>query len=329
MPIADRVVALWSPDPRGDNRQFLDSLDPTLFRVVADAVAKIDGAREEQFAATHVRMLRDQAAEMLFSLLAAAIQAPGGVVLWLLAYRNEELDAVIEGFGRRSPVRTTSGTRRLDWADVALEVTRHFKAERPADLDEYRVQHAAFWSRLARVFLDPTAREEYASLKHGLRVQPGGCEITITPEITPGVKDPNATPHVLQGSGFGCGFYSARRIGSQKVHYRLVHQHRHWTPGSLLMQLDLIVNSAANVINHLLLVNGASGPLNWTRPTGDGIFDLCWHNAGPLLDSSSGVSIDESAIQCLSREEMIAHCESPLKHQPEAKRGASPACESQ
>jgi hypothetical protein len=55
-------------------------------------------------------------------------------------------------------------------------------------------------------------------------------------------------------------------IGSQKLHFQLVHHHRHWTPSSLLMPLDLIVNSVQNVISHLLVVNGEPGPVLWARP---------------------------------------------------------------
>jgi hypothetical protein len=85
-------------------------------------------------------------------------------------------------------------------------VTRHVKPESPSHLDEYVAQYARFWERLASEFLDPVARKEYASLKHGLRVRPGKCEISITPEVSPGIADPQARPTVMRGSGFGSGF---------------------------------------------------------------------------------------------------------------------------
>lgn len=311
VPIADRVLALWTIDPLGKTRSFLASLDPGHFLIVADAVATLDGKALEHTAATHIRMLRDQAAEMLFALIAAAIQSPAGVILWLDQYRNDELDTVIGGFCDRKPVRTTTGTRALGWDDVAAEVTQHFAATEARD--KYRDLHARFWRRLAKEFLDPIARKEFACLKHGLRVSQGGCEIAITPEITPGVRNPEAPSSVVHGSGFGSGFYVAERIESHRLHYHLTHHHRHWTPSSLLLQLDLIVNSIRNLILHLGVVNGRVGPVHWGYPTDDSVFQECWRNDGNgLLSSSMSEWVFDAKVPLASKEELIALCEASV-----------------
>jgi hypothetical protein len=305
IPIGDRAAVLWSNDPLADNRSFLVGMDPLYFRSVAAALNPEKRTRDEQFAAIAIRTMRDQAAEMLFSLLAASIQAPNGVALWLLLYRNDELDSIIEGFGKGATVRTMSGQVALKWNDVANDVTRHFTAEDPANLDKFRRQQSEFWRRLGSEFLDPTNRREYASLKHALRAMPGGCRIVVKPESSPGVADPNAKGFALEGSGFGSGFYIAERIGDHKSHYRLVHQHCHWSPESLRLQLDLIVNSIANVIHHLLLVNGKSGLFTWERPDNDEVFELCWKNDGSLLTSSFGTQVAPEDIVPLTQKELL------------------------
>ena len=54
VPIADRVVALWSHDLHSDCRRFLKGLDPEFFRLSSNALAQIEGGRHELFAAAHI-----------------------------------------------------------------------------------------------------------------------------------------------------------------------------------------------------------------------------------------------------------------------------------
>ncbi len=309
VPIGSRILALWSPTGMNQNLAYIRSLDPTYFLSIANAVASLDEKREELHASTYFRMARDQSAEMLFSLIASAIQSPAGTALWMTQYRNDELDAVLEAFEHTSQLLTLAGPRALSWNDVAVELTRHFRTSEPATLDGFRQQHARFWSRLAREFLDPIARREFASIKHGLRVRSGGCEITITREITPGVKDPLATPIVSTGTGFGSSFIVPERIGTQKLHYCLSHQHRHWAPESLRMQLELIVNSIKNVLIHLRIKNGDRELPDWTRPIDSEAFELCWQDkGGGLRESTVRYTIEEADIPCLSQEQLIDLC---------------------
>lgn len=296
---------MWSVDPCSLNRRFLQSLDPLHFLAIAKAVGQYDSGRNEQYAAAQIRMLRDQASELMFALLGALTQCPQGVLLWMLAYKNEDLDDVLKAIHTGSAILTVNGEVTTSWQSIADRIT---SVVAPEELGDHAVELAKFWKVLAHEFLDRDARSEYNSLKHGLRASPGGASVSFTPEKSPGVKDPEAPTTTLHGSGFGSRFYVAERIGTQKLHFRIVEHHRSWTPKSLLIQLDLIVTSVQNIIQRLLVANRSTGDFTYRRPIQSEVFHASWKNDGLLRNFHVGPDISETDITCLTKEELIAYC---------------------
>lgn len=310
VPVADRVFMLWGTDLCGTTIRFLQAFEPGFFQLSAELFSRVSGGRDEQLASTHIRMIRDQAAETLFALLGAAVQSPEGVILWLHRYRNNQLDELIAGFSSGHRIRTHKGTREHTWESIAEEVTCYL----PAACQQWRAQFAktfpVFWRRLADEFTDEWARHEYTSIKHAYRVRSGGSTISITPEKSPGVPDREAKTHVLSGSGFGTSILTPEPIGNLKGHYSLRDRSRNWTPQSLRLQIELISMSIVDTVAYLRVCNGDRSELKLQQPEDDAVFSACWHNVGSLLSSSWGDAIEEHQVHPYTEAELKAKLDS-------------------
>ena len=310
VPIADRAIGFWSDDIKRDNREFLESLSPDYFISITKLALAMANTDEEHFAASHLRSIRDQAAEMLFALLFASIQSPRGVALWMLSYINKDIDYLIQRIRDYQSVRTTHGTRKLSWLDV-VEMTTSTSDPSPAELAAYRVATASFLKKLASECTSKLTKRQYASFKHGLRVRHGGGgEITITPHSD------TSKQYTLKGSKHGSSFLEPRLIKDTKFHFTLQHHHVYWSLDATVAQITAITILIKNVINLLLKVNGHCGVVYY-QALAESDYERCWQSPVGLQNVSLvRCEFSKEQIESLTQEEMIAKLESSNANNP-------------
>jgi hypothetical protein len=289
-------------------------LDPLYFSTLAKACQTATNPEDLRHTAALVRLLRDQAAEMLFALLAASVQAPKGVALWMLKYRNEDIAEIIDALSSPTPILTASGRRSVSWRGLVEELTSGCEAQEPASLEEYRTSAIGFMRRLWSAYSDPLGKREYNSVKHGLRIRPGMATLRIAPERSSGEVHAESQSTVL--SAYGGTFVTDEPIDPQKVHFRLVQHHRSWDASTLALQVELVSALINNVVCYLLAMNGETELGSWRIPDDGAVWTRCWKSAGSLHGFNFSTKIELNEIRCLTREELIVWCECGPPVQP-------------
>jgi hypothetical protein len=167
------------------------------------------------------------------------------------------------------------------------------------------------WRRLAGDLLDPVARAEYNSIKHGLRVAPGGFTLSMGVEDHPGVPAPADRMRSFGGSVFGSTFLRSERVGVSPQHIRIRRVSLNWSAEAMVQRLALISMSIANVVGSLQCVLGVEpATVRFLRPDRSELFEEAWRPVGETTMSSidSTVRLD-SEFEC-SKDELLAELNS-------------------
>jgi hypothetical protein len=286
-------------------RQFLDGIDPEYFSYMAEIhLAQIDGG-ESRRAALALRMTYSHALETLMSLVGALIQAPTCVIGWLHKYSNEELKSVISKVHHSQPLLTGWNLKKFTWADLSNVVHRHLVIDDKNEMEQVKRDFGVFWSRIASEFLDDDGRQEYNSIKHGLRARSGGFSLAAGLEAQPGIPCPPDQMKPLGGSRFGSTFYCANRIdGVEKCNIKITSASRNWLPKMLANRISVISLSMKNILSFLKLVNSTDATpqeFAWDLPS----FETCWSASVGVLSMSFETPLEAQDIQPLSKKEIL------------------------
>ena len=82
---------VWGHELRDIQSSFLEDFDPKYFEFSANAFAEKLHSSEKANAHLAIRATYGHAMETLFAVLCATVQAPGGVLAWLLRKARREL----------------------------------------------------------------------------------------------------------------------------------------------------------------------------------------------------------------------------------------------
>lgn len=184
------------------------------------------------------------------------------------------------------------------WQGLALAINL-FHHEDSAEEDRIKVLFADTWALLAEDYLDSTGSAEYNSIKHGMRVNPGGFRLKME-------SPDGGAPIIDSTSEFGSRFFSLKKLGIGGINFHAEDTARNWSPVSLAVRTELLSVSIGNVIAFLLTkIDGVSSVrFNWPEK-GDNL-DLAW-KADFLLRSMSGgypVNVDQKDL--LTRDDILA-----------------------
>lgn len=302
-----RPSCFWGPDLATDNRQFLSSLDPGYFRFVALTHAgQLDGD-ERHRAALALRTAHGQAIETLFALLAACAQAPRFPLGWLLRYKVVELKEVVQAISAGRPFPNLVVAKPVTWE--ALSKLVHSHIAEPIRIERKLAERfARLWHRLARTFATDDFVAEYNSLKHGLRVTPGGFSLWVGEEEAPGQPAAPEDMRAVGGCEFGSSFFEARRIPEAQGHdASLSHVSRNWRPEALALDLQLIAQSARNVISFLQGLAGEdTSKVRFAWPADEQAFERYGDFLVSIETMSTGPTVTADDIGRISREEILA-----------------------
>src|SRR5690606_19284621 len=106
------------------------------------------------------------------------------------------------------------------------------------------------WLNLSIDFLDEAGRDEFNSLKHGLRASAGGFSFQMSAE-----DDPDGRRPLLDSrSDYGTQYF--RRAPFDKHNFGANLAARNWSPAALVANVNVLTASINNVLSFLKSVNG-------------------------------------------------------------------------
>lgn len=253
--VGDRPYAIWDPDIQRKNLELLKSFDSDYFEYLADAHYARINAEANQHAATALQTSYGLAIETFFSLLGVTLQAPDCVFGWLYHYRERDLSLIIQGIKGIKEIQTRF-KGLLTWESLSNDVHRNLVLSDKAKETKIKSGFASFWASLATDYLDPGLRAEFNSIKHGLRIQPGGFRMAIGLQEGPDVPAPPERMQGISGSEFGSTIFILEPIGKTKLDYRVREGSRNWDIAHLVGRLRIISMSLNNLVSFLLILNG-------------------------------------------------------------------------
>jgi hypothetical protein len=313
--VGERPFCIWGTEIRSLALEFLDSLDASYFEYIANThlqhvSEEQPREKESQFAALTIRTAYSQALETLFALLCAAIQAPQCVHAWIDNYQSRELYGLVRLIHTRQPVVSLLSAPSPTWNAIAEAVFESLVLEDKERESAIKKGFGNLWSRFASQFLDEGLSEEYNSIKHGLRVRPGGFSIAIGSEDQPSVSPPNKKMQIIGKSEFGSSYLASQKIGDTTHHLQMKRHYRNWSPEALCWSLHLVSLSIANIKAALRILNGIPATkVNFQWPTDSEAFQEPWKRSDQTgITSMSGFQVEmrPDFIDPFSKDEVLA-----------------------
>ncbi|MGA2363447.1 MAG: hypothetical protein ABSG73_13440 [Candidatus Aminicenantales bacterium] len=302
--IGERPCAVWDLEIRKKNLQLLRSFDTHYFEYLANThSAELDSEHAHQ-AAMALRTSYGLALETFFSLLGATIQAPDCVFGWLFRYQQEDLRVIIQGI-KGTKKLCTRFRGQLTWDSLSRVIHRNLVLPDKAKEAEIRASFAKFWEYLASDYSDPGSRSEFNSIKHSLRIQPGGFRVAIGLQEKPDVPAPPERMQRIAGSKFGATTLILEPIIKKGLDYRVREYSQNWNLTSLVSLIRIISMSINNVISSLLILNGQDPEkLQFFWPEDLADFDRAWENECVLRACSRNANIGEADIRPTKAEDV-------------------------
>ena len=302
--VGERPFCVWDTDIQSRALEFLDQVDASYFDYLADThIQHISEdqprEKESQFAALAIRTAYSQALETFFALLCAAIQAPQCIHAWIDNYQSKELYSLVRQIQSRQPVISLLKISKPTWHTIAEAVFESLVLEDKERESTIKKEFGNLWSRFASQFLDEGLRDEYNSIKHGLRVRPGGFYVAMGHEKM----------QVIGNSEFGSSYFASQKIGNRAHHLEMKRHRRNWSPEALYWSLHLLSLSITNVKAALRILNGVPATdVDFQWPTDKEVFQEPWKQSvriGITSMSHSAIYVRPEFIDPISKDEIL------------------------
>ncbi|WP_232364120.1 hypothetical protein [Desulforapulum autotrophicum] len=287
--------------------EFLDGIDALYFQYIAEQnVNNLDDDENKHKAAISLRVAYSQSLETLFALLCSAVQSPQCTVGWMLNYKNSELIRIIKKISKKEFVYSRLKEKYVSWFNISKAI-HHYFGNDSQKKDMIIKGYGSLWARFASEYTDSAFSYEYNSIKHGLRVNPGGFQLAVGHEDIPG--NPAAPEKMINlgGSDFGSSFFVKEKItGTPKHNFRPRRYSRNWDPIHIANRLSLISMSINNVVNWLKLINGKKPErCKFLNPENLNHLDEPWDKFSGPSSISMDLNIDKANINTATKDEII------------------------
>lgn len=308
--VLDVPYCVWDPELSRRNLEFIEQIDPRYFDYIVDINGEALRGQTSQYAATSVRLAYCHGLETLFALLGACIQAPDCVVGWLQKYSTGQLRKLVTAiFNRRNKIRSKLNVQSVTMEELSGSINQFDLADEK-EIQRLQGLFSTLWYRFAGDYLNENLIAEYNSLKHGFRINPGGFNLMVGPESTPGVAAPAERMTSLGSSEFGSSFFLIEGIGIEEdgrnsTHFRLKTNSLNWDPEGMAMGLRLISISLNNILAYLKLLNGSSEEVKLRYPCDESFFDIPWCSSRSGMSIGFNPIIREEDIVRFSDEEIL------------------------
>lgn len=303
--VDERPFCVWEWDLPTRNREFVRNLDPEQFSFLASALyPALQDPEVGQRAAVAIRTTYGHALETFFAVLFAALQAPDCVPGWLAKYQLSDLRSLCRKVASGTTVLSRLPLEETTWRGVAAAVfSIDPKGEHAAIANNY----GKLWGGFAHDFVDEGDSIEYNSVKHGLRLVPGGFTVKIGKQREKGVLPPESEMHTAGSSRYGASYLSPERIGESRRHFRVRRVSRNWIPENHFHAIQLLTTSMICVRSRVLLVSGV--PREEGRfpvPDDDDYFKSPWRLTAGVSSINFDHSVEPQDIRELTAREILA-----------------------
>jgi hypothetical protein len=250
--VYESPMIFWDDDHPNNQLRILRQFDTGYFRYLSEVHGLNLQEQTRAHAGIALRTAYSHAAETLFALTCAALQAPHYPIGWLLKYRYEEMRQILmkvnEGESFQNLLRFEDG----GWNEVANLLIPWQDAG--IDFDELRNAAATLWTSVAQDVLDEAFDHEYMSLKHGLRGVSGPWNFSLSTVPQHGT-DPSAEEVIISSSSqFGSSYYHL--VNLKKYNWMVKETRVNWNPGKLAKTLFVMSLSIDLVVMFLRVVSG-------------------------------------------------------------------------
>ena len=294
---------LWGYDISERNVDFLNGFDTKYFEFVTDTALAAD---DEKRASVLLYTTLHHAIETLFSLIGAYVQAPDCVFAWMAKCQNSQLRDLIIGItDNDDSIFRKLKLQSLSWDCISKSVVSRlpYEDERKAIIANH---FSTTWSRLAAEFTDEIQIDQYNSIKHGLRVRPGGFKLAIGEEVTPGAEPKKF--HDLGGSDYGMTYQKIRNIWpdrkSRSIRYTKTSVN--WSINKVIGQLRLANCSIVNLISILKCINGVPpNECKFMLPQQDEDFESPWNESVGVNNFTMDFTVDTTNTEPVTANKII------------------------
>src|SRR5258708_5439980 len=212
--VDETPYCVWEYDLRDRNLRFVEQLDHKYFEYLALTLGPDLDGEPRQRAAIALRTGYHHALETFFTMLCAAIQAPGCMVGWIQKCSTKQLRSLVRKIEEgRHHLYNRIGLPVVTWQALSGVINLFNYPDQSRTAETQRL-YATLWSRFAADFLDDFHIKEYNSIKHGFRARAGGFTLAAGTEREYGVSPPKDEIHVIGGSEYGTSFYAAEQIAN-------------------------------------------------------------------------------------------------------------------
>lgn len=333
-PVGSRPYCLWDPDADKDNRAFLQGIAYGYFSYIAQVHGPQLEGDQRQNAAIALRSAFHHGLETLFTLIGARIQAPHCVAAWILKCRTPDLRQFVQDVEAGAEMINEIGVNRVTWRSISDKL---LVANFPSQAEATRVREgfAQLWSRFARDFLNETHAKEYNSLKHGLRVRPGGFSLGVANPAADGGPPPAEDYLSLGSSVYGSKFYDAVPIegtdpnpSSRDPHFQFQSISLNWNADGVVAALEMISASIQNICANLRWWTGEPPEtLPGLVAPDEEEFEKPWADSPTITLLRRNPTITENHIERLPDERLMEILRGRTRTSPEGAGADSPEAE--
>lgn len=193
--------------------------------------------------------------------------------------------------------------KEASWKGIVNLIFHNFTLEDDEQASKIKSNFAQLWQRFASQFLDKKNRDEYNSIKHGLRLNPGGFKLALGIQ-----KDPNIPAEKMEslgGSDFGSTSFLEQRF--DKYNFHLIKNSRNWVPENFVHGLNLISVSIYNVQSFLKLVNGTDPKeIQFRWPTDESYFEEPWSKFSGVTEFNLDPKITKENVRLFTKEDILS-----------------------
>jgi len=271
--VIDRPFAVWSWDIIAESRAFLEGVDHNFYLRIAKKILSdenlifddnaelgMNEIKSRKDIAAISRLLRHHGIETLIMLWGALLQAPHAPHAYFLKCKTEDTRALARLFIRdECPkfLRTKNSSLKF------MDIVNGIHARTPYCDDDVYLQRLGKVARsLIASAADDDDRDEFNSLKHGLRTRHGGFQLQVGVEDTPGVPANESDMVVLGASNDASWFNVARPLLNatnveSRVNFEIGHTTLPWSLAKTICDLQLLSILIGNTVSTLLIGCGA------------------------------------------------------------------------
>jgi len=252
------------PDLKARNHEFLIGIDAEYFQYSLSVHGKAEESNYRH-ASIAMQATLHHALETLFSLIGVLLQAPDCGYAWIAKCQTVDLIRLLERISKRDQTLFTKLVNQdISWEGIALRIAELCDSQVSTDLlSDFKLSHGRCLGRLAAEMTNHDKRDEYNSIKHGFRIQPGGFQLYVSIDDNQ-VHTPPANSDgmdLVAESDYGASFFKLVPLSSSKKERGLKPERvsTNWNPTRTMMLIQLTHSYIVNVHCALKRLNNVAG----------------------------------------------------------------------